>query len=65
MPHLEPTNLPYIYDGLIKSSIYPENSDIFTILFIIRIINHCGLNWVVTIEHYSNLNSRQKQNLTL
>jgi hypothetical protein len=26
MPHLEPTYLRYIYDGLIKGSIHPENS---------------------------------------
>lgn len=26
MPHLEPTYLRYIYDGLIKGSIHPENA---------------------------------------
>jgi hypothetical protein len=26
MPHLEPTYLRYIYDGLVKGSIHPENA---------------------------------------
>jgi hypothetical protein len=25
MPHLDPTYLRYIYDGLVKGSIHPEN----------------------------------------